>query len=91
METFSALLAPCAGYSPVSGELPSQKAVARSSAVFLNLSLKNVGVNNRVAGDLRRHLAHYDATVMTEASRLALHLNLIFDWLWFQNSYFGTC
>ena len=39
METFSALLALCAGNSLVTGEFPSQKPVTRSFDVFLNLRL----------------------------------------------------
>ena len=39
METFSALLALCAGNSPVSGEFPSQKPVTRSFDVFFDLRL----------------------------------------------------
>ena len=39
METFSALLAICAGNSPVPGEFPSQKPVARSFNVFFDLRL----------------------------------------------------
>ena len=35
-ETFSALLAICAGNSPVNGEFPAQKPVARSFDVFLS-------------------------------------------------------
>ena len=34
METFSALLAFCAGNSPVTGEFPSQRPVTRSFDVF---------------------------------------------------------
>ena len=37
METFSALLALCAGNSPVTGEFPTQKPVTRSFDVFLDL------------------------------------------------------
>ena len=37
MEKFSALLALCAGNSPVSGEFPSQRPVARSFDVFFDL------------------------------------------------------
>ena len=44
MKTFSAILAICAGNSPVTG-----------------------WVNNREAGDLRRHRAHYDVIVMNRA------------------------
>ena len=39
METFSALLALCAGNSPASGEFPAQKPVTRSFDVFLDLIL----------------------------------------------------
>ena len=37
METFSALLALCAGKSPVSGEFPAQRPVTRSFDVFFDL------------------------------------------------------
>ena len=39
METFSALLALCAGNSPVTGEFPSQRPVSRSFDVFFDLRL----------------------------------------------------
>ena len=39
METFSALLALCAGNSPVTGEFPSQRPVTRSFDVFFDLRL----------------------------------------------------
>ena len=39
METFPALLALCAGNSPVTGEFPSQKPVTRSFDVFFDLCL----------------------------------------------------
>ena len=58
METFSALLALCAGNSLV----PSQWPVTRSFDVFFGL--RNGWVNNREPGDLRRNRAHYDVTVM---------------------------
>ena len=64
METFSALLAFCAGNSPVTGEFPAQRPVARSFDVFFDLRLNKRWVNNREAGDLRRHRGHYDVTVM---------------------------
>ena len=48
METFSALVALCAGNSPVIGEFPAQRPVTRSFE----------------SGDLRHHRAHYTATVM---------------------------
>ena len=37
METFSALLALCAGNSPVTGEFPSQRPVTRSFDIFVDL------------------------------------------------------
>ena len=39
MDTFSALLAICAGNSPVSGEFPAQRPVARSFDVYFDLRL----------------------------------------------------
>ena len=58
METFSVLLALCAGNSPVTGEFPSQRPMTRSFDVFFDLRLNKRWVNNREAGDLRRHRAH---------------------------------
>ena len=39
METFSALLAICAGNSPVTGEFPAKRPVARSFDIFFDLRL----------------------------------------------------
>ena len=39
METFSALLAICAGNSPVPGEFPAKRPVTRSFDVFFDLRL----------------------------------------------------
>ena len=55
----------CAGNSPATGEFPAQRPVTRSFDVFFDLCLINVWVNNGEAGDLRRHRAHYDVTVMS--------------------------
>ena len=55
MEAFSTLLALCAGNSPVTSELPSQRPVTRSFDVFFDLRLNIRFVNNHEAGDLRRH------------------------------------
>ena len=63
METFSTLLALCAGNSPVSGEFLAQRPVTRSFDVFFDLHL-NKRLSNREAGDLRRYRAHCDVTVM---------------------------
>ena len=48
METFSALLAICAGNSPVTGEFPTQRPVTRSRDVFFDLCL-----NKRLSKQLR--------------------------------------
>ena len=64
VETYSALLELCERNSPVTGEFPSQRAVTRSFDVSLICAWVNGKVNNRKAGDLRRHRAHYDVTVM---------------------------
>ena len=64
METFSALLAICAGNSPVPGEFPAQRPVTRSYDVFFEMVWINGWVNNREAGDLRRYRTHHDVTVM---------------------------
>ena len=72
METFFALLAICARNSPITGEFPTQRPVMRSFDVFFDLRFNNSliytwingWVNNGEAGDLKRHRAHYDVTVM---------------------------
>ena len=61
---FSALLAICAGNSPVPGEFPAQRAVTRSFDALFDLHPNKRWVNNRGAGELRHHRAHYDVTVM---------------------------
>ena len=70
METFSALLAICAGNSPVPGEFPTQRPVTRSFDVYLIWVWINGWVNNREAGDLRRYRAHCDVIVMMKRRRL---------------------
>ena len=64
METFSALLAICAGNSPFPGEFPAQRPVTRSFDVFYDLHPNNSWVNNGEACDLKRHRAHYYVIVM---------------------------
>ena len=60
-----ALLAICTGKSPVTGEFPAQRPVARSFDIFFDLRLiKGGGVNKCEAGDLRLPHAHYDVNVM---------------------------
>ena len=60
METFSVLLAICAGNSPVN------KGQWRGALMFsLICAWINGWVNNGEAGDLRRNRAYYDVTVMS--------------------------
>ena len=55
--------------SPVTGEFPSQMPKTRSfNFFFLICDRINDRVNNREVGDLRRHRAHYDVTVMSSLS-----------------------
>ena len=66
IETFSALLALCAGIhrSPVNSP---HKGQWRGALMFsLMCTWMNGWVNNREAGDLRRHRAHYDVIVMIQ-------------------------
>ena len=64
METFSALLATCAGNSPVTGEFPAQGQWRGALTFSLICAWINGWVNNREAGDSMRHRAHYDVTVI---------------------------
>ena len=65
MEIFSALLALCAGNSPVPVNSP-HKGQWRGALMFsLIYAWINDWVNNREAGDLRRHRCHYDVIVMS--------------------------
>ena len=64
METFSALLALCAGNSPVPVN-STHKGQWRGALMFsLIYAWINDWVNNREAGDLRRHHGHCDVNVM---------------------------
>ena len=74
METFSALLDLCAGNSRVTGEFPTQRPVTLSFEFSLIYAWINGWVHNREAGDLRRHCAHYDVTVMSCACRVAIQM-----------------
>ena len=64
METFSALLAICAGNSPVPVNSPHKGQWRRALMFSLICVWINGWVNNREAGDLRRYRAHYDVTIM---------------------------
>ena len=64
MEAFSALLAICAGNSPVPVKSP-HKGQWRGALMFSLICARiNDWVNNQEAGDLRRHRGHYDVSVM---------------------------
>ena len=70
METFSALLALCAGNSPVLVNSP-HKGQWRGALMFSLICARiNDWVNNREAGDLRRYRGHYDVIVMI---RVCIH------------------
>ena len=64
METFSALLAICAGNSPVPVNSPHQGQWRGDLRFSLICARINGWVNTGEAGDLRRHRAHYDVIVM---------------------------
>ena len=77
METFSALLAICAGNSSVPVNSP-HKGQWRGALMFSLISTSiNGWVNNREAGDLRRNRTHYDVIVMNGA---LLSHRLMFFW-----------
>ena len=70
METFSALLDVCEENSLVTCEFPSRRPVTRNLMYSLIRALTNGWVNNRDAGDLKRHRAHYDVIVMLFSKQL---------------------
>ena len=74
METFSVLLAFCAENSPVIGEFPSQRPVTRSFDVSHDL-----GLNQQMSKQWRRHRAHYDVLVMLRyiVSRISVQFDLM--------------
>ena len=83
MESFSVLLALCAGNSWVASEFPSQRrTVTWSFDVVSDIHLKN-WVSNRDAGDLRRRRAHYDVTAMESVWQMLYSIlcmaNVIFN------------
>ena len=67
METFSALLAICAGNSRVNSP---HKGQWRGALMFSSIcAWINGWINNREVGDLRRNRAHYDVTVMLKQTQ----------------------
>ena len=85
MKAYSALLALYAGYSPFTGEFPSQGPVTRNFDVFFDLH-QSKRLSNREAGDFRRHYAHYDVigqewvTFADDIFKSLLFTKIIFDW-----------
>ena len=64
METYSTLLALCAGNSPITGKFRSQRPVTQGIDIFFDLRLnKRLSKQSRRRW-LRHHRAHYDVTVM---------------------------
>ena len=78
METFSALLAICAGFNR------GHKGQWRGALMFSLICVWIKGwVNNRDAGDLRRYRTHYDVTVMRLCICSGIPLiRLIYSLLW---------
>ena len=81
METFSVLLAICAGTSPVTGEFLIQRLVTRSFDVFFD----------RGAVDLRRHRAHYDVIVMNQDMGFWSYFLSSIIYYFRSTTYWGDC
>ena len=64
MEIFSASLALCAGKSPIPGNSLHKGQWHWALMFSLICAWINDWINNREAGDLRRHRGHYDVNVM---------------------------
>ena len=71
METFSALLALCAGNSPVPGEFPAHRPVTRSFDVFFDLCL-----NKRLTKQ------SWGWWFETQSGSLWRHCN-VYTWIWY--------
>ena len=92
METFAALLALCAGNSPVPVNSP-HKGQWRGSLMFsLIYAWINDWVNNREAGDLRRQRGHYDVIVMPSwlITREGEEWGVFYFWFMFYFSGYST-
>ena len=75
METFPALQAFCAGISVVAGESPHKG--QWHGALMFSLTWNNNWANNGDAGDLRRHRANYDVSVIFPRSLEATCLGVV--------------
>ena len=76
MEAFSALLALCAGNSPVPVNSPHKGQWRGALMLSLICARINDWVYNREAGDLRPHRGHYGVNVMKQC-HITLDLNLM--------------
>ena len=63
-ETFSALLAICAGNSPVTGDFPAQRPVTRSFDVFFDIRLNKRFIKQSWAWWFETLSRHYDVILM---------------------------
>ena len=79
METFSALLAICAGNSPVPGEFPAQRPVTRSFDVFYDLRL-----NKRLS---KQSWGWWFETLSCPLWR---HFNVVFYKIWIESGLNGS-
>ena len=85
METFSALLATCAGNSPVPVNSPHKGQWRGALMFYLICVWINSWVNNGEAGDLRRYRSHYDFTVMNLLTKVRWCRALVFScYRWFE-------
>ena len=80
METFSVLLAVCAGNSPVPVN-STHKGQWRGDFIFSMISAWiNGWVNNREAGDLGRYRTYYDVIVMSCHDSVRVHfIDILYD------------
>ena len=91
METFSALLAICAGNSPVSGEFTAQRSVTRSFDVFFDLRMNEL---------LSKHLCGYwletPSCPLWHQSKFkdenidTIYIQVIYTWSLSQCSFFSS-
>ena len=78
METFSALLSLCAGNSPVTGEFPAQRPVARNCDVFFDLCL-----NKRLSKQSRRRVFETPSRSLWRHCNIArMSSHRLHVWLW---------
>ena len=84
METFSTLQTLCEGNPPGTDGFPWQRPVTRNSDTFFDVRCvwTNGWVNNRDAGDLKGHRAHFDITVMAYRTNevQTIFIRTFFSW-----------